>query len=173
MYKYKQTHFLIQRGGKSMLRKTRKNKKLIILLIACTFLISLPILAQATIHEDHEVTYLPLDQNDTGIEILAVDACPGRGDHEMFSRGWGTLIQVNSDGSKETIFSSGACWQCKWCHEVLVTEYDPLQTRYVGYYAMRNPGYQIGNYGIIMEASPAAIKFTSGRSVPYCKLFYN
>lgn len=89
----------------------------------------------------------------------------------MFSRGWGTLIEV-SGSNKRTIFTGGAAWQCKWCKEALVTQSDPLLTGYTGYYCMRNPGY-IFNYGLIMEASPQAIRFTSGSKIPYCKLFYN
>lgn len=112
-------------------------------------------------------------EDNSTLEPFAVDSCPGRGNHTMMSRGWGSLIRVDSNGKKTTVFKGGACWQCKYCREVLVTQNDPLRIRKVGYYAMRNPGYVISASGMIMEAPSTAIKYTSGSKVPYCNLFYN
>ncbi len=89
----------------------------------------------------------------------------------MHSRGFGTLIEVNGS-NRRTVFAGGAAWQCRFCNEVLVTEYDPLEAGYVGYYCMRNPMYPISPYGIVLEAPPESIRFTSGSRVPYCRLFY-
>lgn len=123
-------------------------------------------------YDESKMDYLPITEEDSSITPFAVDACPGRGNHEMFSSGWGKLIEV--DGSrKTTIFSGGAAWQCKWCREVLVTEYDPLVDGYVGDYCMRGYDSVISNYGVTMEASPNMIRYTSGSKVPYCNLFYN
>lgn len=126
-------------------------------------------------YDESKMDYIKVNPDSFNYYIspFAVDACPGRGDHEMVSRGWGTLIRVDSAGNKTTVFKGGACWQCKYCKEVLVTEYDPLQTEYVGYYAMRNPGYVISAYGAVVEAPSIAIRHTEGRKVPYCRLFYN
>lgn len=103
---------------------------------------------------------------------MSIVSYPGRGDHEMISSGWGKLIRVNNDGSRETVFNGGAAWQCKWCYEALVTEYDPLSVGKVGYYCMRYMGYEIPLYGLIMEASPENIKYSYDSKVPYYKLFY-
>lgn len=118
--------------------------------------------------------YIKLDENEVNDELeiksRAVDACPGRGNYQMQSRGWGTIIRVNNDGSKDTIVKGGACWQYPYCYELLITEYDPLVSNYVGYYCMRNPGYKVSDYGAVIEASPNSIRFTSGSRVPYCNL---
>lgn len=123
-------------------------------------------------YDESKMDYLPIAAEDDSITPFAVDACPGRGNHEMRSRGWATLIEVDGS-SKTTIFSGGAAWQCKWCNEVLVTEYDPLLHGTTGYYSMRHFDYQIGAYGAIMEATPEMINYTSGTKVPYCRLSYN
>lgn len=118
-----------------------------------------------------KTTYMPYSKKGK-VSPLAVDACPGRGNHTMISNGWGTLIEVNKYGKKKTIFSAGCTWQCKYCNEVLLTQYDPLRTKKTGYYSMRNPGYQLSSSVFIMEASPNNISYTSGSRVPYCNLFY-
>ncbi|MCF6466093.1 hypothetical protein [Clostridium sp. Cult2] len=60
-------------------------------------------------YDESKMDYLPLNENDINtLSPMVVDACPGRGDHEMFSHGVGTLIRVNNDGSKDTIFKGGA-----------------------------------------------------------------
>ena len=118
-----------------------------------------------------KTSYMPYSKKDK-VSPLAVDACPSRGDHTMYSNGWGTLIEVNKNGKKKTIFSAGCTWQCKYCNEVLLTQYDSLRTKKTGYYSMRNPGYQLSSSVFIMEASPNNISYTSGSRVPYCNLFY-
>lgn len=118
-------------------------------------------------------SYFEFNPIKDGLEPMTVDACPGRGNHLMSSRGWGGLIRVYPDGTREDVFRGGACWQCIYCKEVLVSEYDPLRVEYVGYYAMRNPGYIIPGYGITMEAPDRAIRYTSASRVPYCILQYN
>ena len=123
--------------------------------------------------DETKMEFLPINLNHISSMYPTVyDACPGRWDHEMLSSGWGKLIRVNNDGSRETVFNGGAAWQCKWCYEVLVTEYDPLAVGKVGYYCMRYMGNEIPLYGLIMEASPENIKYTNDSKVPYCKLFY-
>lgn len=99
------------------------------------------------------------------------DACPGRGKHAMFRRGGATLIRVNKDGTRTTLFKGGAAWQCKYCREVIVTQHDPL-SGITGYYSMRNPGYIISAIHTTMEASPNAIGYIYNGKPPYCN-FYN
>lgn len=119
---------------------------------------------------DFNRSYLKLD-GEVEVDPFAVDACPGWGRHDMVSAGWATLVKVNNNGSRERIFTNGASWQCSRCKEVVATQYDPLQAKYVGYYAMRNPGYWIPA-SIIMDVSSNGIQFTSGSKVPHCILRY-
>ena len=60
-------------------------------------------------YDESKMDYLPITEEDSNITPFVVDACPGRGNHKMFSRGWGQLIEV--DGSnRTTIFKLGAAW---------------------------------------------------------------
>ena len=123
---------------------------------------------------DHDTDYLPLSLTDrVSIEIspYAVDACPGRGDHEMFRRGNGNVIQVDR-GKRTLIINQGACWQCKHCTEAIITQYDPL-SGITGYYCMKNPGYRLGLIHTTMEARPGEIGYIYRGKPPYCKFFNN
>ncbi|WP_455258604.1 hypothetical protein [Peptoniphilus asaccharolyticus] len=110
---------------------------------------------------------------DEEIVPFVVDACPGRGSHTMISKVWGKLIEVDRYGNRRTIFN-GAAWQCKYCNEVLVTEFDPLLTGYVGKYCMRSRWdvSSLSDIGTIMEAPSESIRFTNGATVPNCHLYY-
>jgi len=99
--------------------------------------------------------------------IDAVEVCNGYAKHDMVSHGWGTVYKGVYPDTSNLVFN-GTCWQCSRCNEVLMTEYDPLITNYVGHYALWNPGYKLSSISTVVWTN--IIYFTSGASVPYCVL---
>ncbi|WP_406243621.1 hypothetical protein ACF3M2_07475 [Tissierella carlieri] len=100
---------------------------------------------------------------------LAEEICNGYDYHLMFSRGWGRVYK-GASGQNPVFQFDGSCWQCKRCTEVLITEYDPLEANYVGRYALWHAGRVISNNGAVIYTN--RIEFTSGSTVPYCRLRY-
>ncbi len=97
------------------------------------------------------------------------EICNGYDYHLMYSRGWG-FVYRGKFGQDAVFAFDGSCWQCKRCTEVLITEYDPLEVNYVGYYALWHAGYTIPAAGTYLYTND--IKFTSGSTVPDCRLRY-
>lgn len=68
--------------------------------------------------------------------------CPvGPGKHDMMPKGWGSLYK-GPQGNCELVFSFGACSQCKYCHLVVVSQYDPAGGK-LGTYAMQSYSEEI------------------------------
>lgn len=65
--------------------------------------------------------------------------------HECYSKGVGQLVSVDSSGNKRMVFTSGSALQCKYCNLVVVTEYNPLNSVRLGYWAARYYPYSIGS----------------------------
>lgn len=116
-----------------------------------------------------EIGETSIDLNSIG--PLAIEVCYGYSSHDAVSRGWGVIYRgVYPDTSNRVFEGQGACWQCSRCKIVLITEFDPLLTGYVGYYASYNPGYVIPIYGAVMWTNN--VYYSSGSKVPYFAMRY-
>lgn len=102
-------------------------------------------------------------------EIDAIDACNGHDTHDMVASGIGFVYKGVYPDSSMCMIYGGYTWQCSRCNDVVITEWDPLETNYVGNYAFWSPGYKITNITYLWTNS---IYFTSSGKVPYCKLRY-
>lgn len=135
-------------------------------------------LAEGNFKKDLEAHYIGegIQENSTDynlydnvddFEIKAPEVCNGYSKHDMLSNGYGTVYKGVYPDTSNLAFS-GAAWQCTRCREVVITEYDPLEARYVGYYAFWNPGYKITNNRTYLWTN--TIHFTSGSTLLYFKM---
>lgn len=102
---------------------------------------------------------------------MAVEVCNGYASHDTVSKGAGVLYRgVYPDTSNRVFPGTGAAWQCSRCRIVLITQFEPLMTGYVGYYGSFNPGYIISSNITTMWTNE--VYYTSGSKVPYFTLRY-
>lgn len=118
---------------------------------------------------NHEMSILiNNDELDTKA-IIVCDKSPS-GNHECYSRGWGTL-RVGTPSSYTQIFANKAAWQCKYCYHVIVTEGEVPLGEAIGYYGTANPGYETSMYGSVVYVSKA--NYTSSNSLTGYRFRYN
>lgn len=157
-------------------------KKLSVLKTLCKLVIVISFLALSN-HSTSALATTPLSsltpigmgiddiKFELGMMPMAVEVCNGYATHDAVARGWGVIYRgVYPDTSNKVFPDPGACWQCSRCRMVLITEYDPLITGYVGYYASYNPGYVISIYGATLWTND--VYFTNNSRVPYFSLRY-
>lgn len=108
------------------------------------------------------------DEDNVGTE--AVEVCQGHATHDMVASGIGFVYKGTFPDTNMLMISGGQAWQCSRCYLVLVTEWDPLETFYVGNYAFSQYSEPINHSGCVMWTN--TVKFTSDSRVPYCSLRY-
>lgn len=86
-------------------------------------------------------------------------ACTGgNGICQMLSTGFGFIYDIDNH---RYIVNSGACWQCKNCLTVLVTEGDPLCNEAIGKYVFWPCNYNVSLNGTIIDVTADMVSYTS------------
>ena len=147
-------------------------KKTTKILLATLAIASLQVTAFAGVdnhdNHDHSKKLTTLVDNsdlseDDGIQPLKEVACEGyNGDHQMYARGPGYLVRINSNGSKSTVFKNGYAYQCRKCNTVVVTQYNAVSYK-LGYYGIYNPGYTIPVNGTVLQTKN--VHYSSGKTL--------
>lgn len=86
-------------------------------------------------------------------------ACTGgNGICQMQSSGFGFIYDINTN---QYIVSYGACWQCKNCLTVLVTEGDPLCNEAIGKYVFWPCYYNVSLNSTTIDVTADMVSYTS------------
>lgn len=89
------------------------------------------------------------------------------GPHDMLSRGWGDIIDVDTG---EYVVYWGACWQCTQCYLVLVTQGQKGEP--LGYYTSWQPYEEVGVLSTTIFQSRNNIFYTTSTTIPGVNLRY-
>lgn len=96
------------------------------------------------------------------INPSAYTVCGDYTSHYMVTKGTGYV-----SGPKGYIIAGGACFQCKRCNLVFISEGDPLNVNgynnTIGHYITYKINYPISDYGASLDTS-----YTSVSQLPYC-----
>jgi hypothetical protein len=118
-------------------------KKIISLVLVLSMVLAISISGFAAESAARPIIGLGITKEHTHISSASVNprfviVCNGKPYHDMVSRGVGAAYIRLSNGSLETYISYGACWQCKACNMVMITEHDiyPDAPSPIGKYAV-------------------------------------
>ncbi len=140
----------------------------LILVLAMALAISVP--AFAAEHTNRPIIGLGITEkttNSDSITPFVYEVCNGKPYHDMVSRSYGDAYIRLSDGSLEKYISSGACWQCKACNMVMITEHDifPDYPTSIGRYAVWGYNEPINLTGTDIVTSRNQTNYTSSNSI--------
>lgn len=138
------------------------NKKKWFALFVCVvmcFVMACPAMAAYEGVDLSQYSHIGVGINDNQIMPFANTACSGgNGRCEMLSTGDGFIWDVDK---QEFVVYCGACWQCKNCMLVMVTEGDPLCGQVIGKYAILPVSYEINYHGAVIDAHTNKIYYSS------------
>lgn len=97
----------------------------------------------------------------------AVADCEG-GPHDMLSRGWGSIYNVDTG---KFVIQNAACWQCTKCYLVIVTQGEKGEP--IGYYTSWQPHEEVSMYGTIIRQSSKNILYTTSTTLPGVRFRYS
>lgn len=143
----------------------KKNIKVLCVFVLSFCLFMLPLNTTAASIHGIEETITIIDATkiipNNGDAELQYVPCPAySGKHAMESSGFGRLYSGPADGEHEIVFKIGCCYQCFYCHLVLVCQYEPDSGR-LGYYSTVSSSEDISATGTYVYADPANIFYNS------------
>ncbi len=147
----------------------------LVLILAMALTISVP--AFAAEHTNRPIIGLGITEKATNSDSITPffqEVCNGKPYHDMVSRSYGNAYIRLSDGSLETYISWGACWQCKACNMVMITEHDiiPDYPTAIGKYAVLNYNEPINLTGTDIVTSRNQTNYTGSNSISGYKFRY-
>lgn len=150
-----------------MYRRSRKNRLLVMFLFIAMLVFS-QIYVNA--HEGSDIknrTIIVDSEKASSIAPNANTVCGSLTYHDMKSRGMGTLIR-KSDSA--LLVSLGACYQCKNCYLVFVSQGEPGAGS-IGTYGVGTFDYQINTNGAVLRTNN--IGYTSSSTLSGYRFSYN
>lgn len=110
------------------------------------------------------------DDHDDGIMPYVNTPCTGgNGKCQMMSSGLGFLWDVNN---QKYILAGVACWQCKNCLTVMITEGEPPCGQAIGRYCIWPCNYVINKNGCVLYVTEDMVCYTSSSSLEGYQFMY-
>lgn len=137
------------------MKNLRKVILCLVLVVAVIFSVSGHVSAASC---KNHITYLTGNDNDEkGIQTFALAQCGRYANHDMLSRGWGTIRKTNG----EQVVYMGPCYQCTRCNLVFISQGTP-ETSSIGYWAT---SMAEGPVNTITVLTTKKIHYTSSKTI--------